>query len=323
MEGLTKAFRVGGRPFVAVDHVSFEIERGSTFGVVGESGSGKSTLSRCILCLIPPDAGRVLFDGTVLSAQSPRALRQMRRRLQVVLQDPHGSLNRRLSVAEIISAPLSAHRVGNKVDRTRRVRELLELVGMSESFAARLPRDLSGGQAQRVAIARALALEPDFVVLDEAVSALDVSVRAQILNLLRRLQDELHLTYLFITHDLSVARYMSHQLAVMYRGQFLETGPRSVLFADPAHPYTRSLMSAIPVAGRTPRVGRSPMVVGGGDESESLQITGCRYRARCEIGHDLAECQQVDPGPTSLTPRHTVHCHHPELRSAGATRKEQ
>ncbi|MDW5598440.1 ATP-binding cassette domain-containing protein [Conexibacter stalactiti] len=236
----------GGRR--VVDDVSFTVARGETLGLVGESGSGKSTSARCVLRMIEADGGEIRFDGEDVLALQREQLRRLRRRMQVVFQDPHGSLNRRQTVAQALEAPLKAHGLGDKAARTARVAELLELVGLASGFAQRRPDQLSGGQAQRVAIARALALEPEFVVLDEAVSALDVSVRAQVLNLLTTLQRELGLTYLFISHDLAIVRYMAHHVAVMRHGRIVEAQPRERLFAHPQHEYTRSLMDAIPVA---------------------------------------------------------------------------
>lgn len=313
VEHLTKTFGVGGQLLRAVDDVSFEIRRGTTLGIVGESGSGKSTLARCVLGMVPFNEGSVIYDGVNLSLLHPREMRRMRKHVQVVFQDPHGSLNRRLSVGEIVTSPLLAHGVGNRSSRAARMRELLEIVGLPDALIERRPSELSGGQAQRVAIARALSLEPDFIVLDEAVSALDVSVRAQVLNLLRRLQDELALTYLFITHDLSVARYMAEEVAVMYRGCFVEEGSRSELFDDPRHPYTHSLMDAVAIVEPTQKVTR-PRVAFTSDLGESLQASGCRFHPRCPIGRNLSECQQDDPLATSFDAGHLVRCHHSQSR---------
>jgi peptide/nickel transport system ATP-binding protein len=248
-QGLNKSFRLGhGETLQALDDVSFEIRRGETFGLVGESGSGKSTVSRALLGLLPLDSGSVTFDGTEVTDLKGGDLRRLRKRMQMVFQDPFAALNRRQSVAQIVAAPLEAHGVGDKASRARRVEELLDLVGLGPAYRDRRPREMSGGQCQRVAIARALALDPDFIVLDESVSALDVSIQAQILNLLRDLQQRLGLTYLFISHDLAVIRYMASTVCVMQRGRIVERGSRDELFSAPREPYTRGLMAAIPSA---------------------------------------------------------------------------
>jgi len=248
VDGAVKTFALGHERITAVDDVSFAIRRGETFGLVGESGSGKSTVSRCVLGLNPLDAGRVRFDGVDLAEQSGSQLRQLRRRMQMVFQDPFAALNRRHNVERLVSAPLLAHGIGDRAERAHRVDTILNLVGLGPQFRKRLPREMSGGQCQRVAIARALVLEPDFVVLDESVSALDVSIQAQVLNLLRDLQAELGLTYLFVSHDLSVVRYMCSEIAVMKSGAIVEQASREELFADPRDEYTRALLSAVPTA---------------------------------------------------------------------------
>jgi oligopeptide/dipeptide ABC transporter ATP-binding protein len=303
----------------AVDGVSIEVRKGTTFGLVGESGSGKSTLSRCILRLLRPDAGTVRFDGQDMSTLSGAQLRRLRSRIQVVFQDPHGSLNRSRTVAEIIGAPLSAHRSGSHADRAARIAELLELVQLPSAIGGRHPRELSGGQAQRVAIARALALRPDFVVLDEAVSALDVSVRAQVLNLLRDLQRELGLTYLFISHDLGVVRYLSQDIGVMYRGRMVEVASRERLFSEPQHPYTRLLLDAVPIAdpalqrARMQQAGQAASQIGRTGGPTEL---GCRFLGRCPVGAEQRRCAQEDPH--LLRPAHAdglVACHYPGVSS--------
>ncbi|MDR2998860.1 MAG: ABC transporter ATP-binding protein [Microbacterium sp.] len=246
---LRKVFSLGsGRRVTAVDDVSFRIRRGETFGLVGESGSGKSTVSKAVLALGGIDGGTVVFDGERPHEMNGEPLRRLRRRMQMVFQDPFAALNRRQTVAQIIEAPLLAHGIGTRAARAEKVREAMHRVRLDEEFATRLPRSMSGGQCQRVSIARSLVLEPEFLVLDESVSALDVSIQAQVLNLLRDLQAELGLTYLFISHDLAVIRYMSSTVAVMQQGRIVEMGPRDQLFADPQHEYTRGLMAAIPVA---------------------------------------------------------------------------
>jgi len=240
----------------AVDDVSFDIRRGETFGLVGESGSGKSTVSRLLLGLDRPTSGRVTFAGTEISGLSPRRLRPLRRQMQMVFQDPHSSLNRRKTVAQIIGLPLSVHSGLSRSDRQRRVRELLDLVGLRPEFAERYPHEMSGGQCQRVGIARAIALEPQLVILDEAVSAVDVSIQAQILNLLKDLQRRLGLTYVFVSHDLALVRYMSDRIGVLYHGKLVELADRQELFANPRHEYTRSLLAAVPVADPSRRATR-------------------------------------------------------------------
>jgi peptide/nickel transport system ATP-binding protein len=249
VDGLSKVFTLGsGRRVTAVDDVSFQIRRGETVGLVGESGSGKSTVSKAVLALGGIDAGAVVFDGHRPHEMRGEDLRQLRRRMQMVFQDPFSALNRRQTVAQIIEAPLLAHGIGTRATRADKVREAMHRVRLDEEFTHRLPRSMSGGQCQRVSIARSLVLEPEFLVLDESVSALDVSIQAQVLNLLRELQAELGLTYLFISHDLAVIRYMSSTVAVMQQGRIVEIGARDALFANPQHEYTRGLMAAIPVA---------------------------------------------------------------------------
>jgi peptide/nickel transport system ATP-binding protein len=247
VDEVVKRFRLArGEELVALDHVSFAIPRQQMFGLVGESGAGKSMVSRVILALTPIDGGSVLFDGIDVHALPARELRTLRRRMQVVLQDPFAALNRRQTVAQIVAAPLEAHGIGDRTARAARVSELLDLVGLGPGYRTRRPRELSGGQCQRVAIARALAVDPDFVVLDEAVSALDVSIRAQILNLLADLQRRLGLTCLFVSHDLAVVRAVTSNIAVMRHGRIVEQGTREQLFGAAQHEYTRELMAAIP-----------------------------------------------------------------------------
>ncbi|WP_431792127.1 dipeptide ABC transporter ATP-binding protein [Microbacterium paraoxydans] len=249
VQGVSKVFTLGsGRRVTAVDDVSFQIRRGETVGLVGESGSGKSTVSKAVLALGGIDGGTVVFDGQRPHDLRGEELRRLRKRMQMVFQDPFSALNRRQTVAEIIEAPLRAHGIGTRASRAEKVRETMHRVRLDEEFAHRLPRSMSGGQCQRVSIARSLVLEPDFLVLDESVSALDVSIQAQVLNLLRELQAELGLTYLFISHDLAVIRYMSSTVVVMQQGRIVEVGARDALFANPQHEYTRGLMAAIPVA---------------------------------------------------------------------------
>lgn len=248
VDSLVKTFILGREAITAVDQVSFSIRRGQTFGLVGESGSGKSTVSRLLLGLTPVDSGQILFENTDIAALGRAKMRPLRRRMQMVFQDPFAALNRRHTVMRLVTAPLAAHQWGTARDREEKARAVLDLVGLDASFHQRYPRELSGGQCQRVAIARALVLEPDFLILDEAVSALDVSLQAQVLNLLRELQSRLGLTYLFVSHDLGVVRYMCSEIAVMQAGRIVEQASREELFAHPRQEYTRSLLAAVPTA---------------------------------------------------------------------------
>jgi oligopeptide transport system ATP-binding protein len=313
VDHLSRHFRLGGprsgRVVRAVDDVSLVLNRGETVGLVGESGSGKSTLARLLLRLDEPTSGGVHFDSTDVFAASSRELRRLRREMQIVFQDPYASLNKRKTVEQIVSFPLVVHeRSLSRRARSVRVAELLELVGLRPEHASAYPRQLSGGQCQRVSIARALALNPKLVVLDEAVSAVDVSIQAQILNLLRGLQDRLDLTYLFVTHDLAVVRYMADTIAVMYLGRIVEEGPRDSLFADPQHPYTHALLASIPPApGEVPR---EQIVLREAPATDELP-SGCRFHPRCPLGRREL-CRTVDPPLHATAAGHTVACHFPQ-----------
>jgi oligopeptide/dipeptide ABC transporter ATP-binding protein len=297
--------RAAGRVH-AVDGVAFEVYRGETLALVGESGSGKTTVGRCALRLLEPTRGQIVFCGKDLTSLSDRELRGVRRDLQVVFQDPMSSLNPRMRVFDILGEPLRVHGIVKSDGVERRVGELLEKVGLSPSAATRYPHEFSGGQRQRIGIARALALEPKLIVCDEAVSALDVSVQAQVVNLLLALQKEFGLSYLFIAHDLGVVRHISHRVAVMYLGERVEVAPTRLLFDAPAHPYTRTLLSAIPT--RDPRRRGGRLVLTGDVPSPMNPPSGCRFHTRCPAAFD--RCRSEWPEAVEVEPGHTVRCFH-------------
>jgi oligopeptide/dipeptide ABC transporter ATP-binding protein len=298
----------------AVNGVTFDVRRGETFGLVGESGCGKSTTAHCVVRLHQPTAGRVVFDGQDITTLNGRGLRRLRRRVQMVLQDPVSALDPRVPAITSVTEPLVAHGIGDARSRQRKVHALLERVGIHPDDARRYPHELSGGQCQRVAIARALTLEPALLVLDEAVSALDVSVQAGILNLLRDLQREFQLTYLFIAHDLAVVRQMCDRLAVMYLGQVVEQGDREQLFTEPLHPYTQALMSAIPIPDPHREATRERIILTGDVPNPADPPPGCRFHTRCPIGADKEICHQNAPPLVEHTPSHRCACHYPAVR---------
>jgi oligopeptide transport system ATP-binding protein len=294
----------------AVDGVSFDIARGETFAIVGESGCGKSTTALAVLRMIKPDGGRILFDGTDITGLGPTPMKAVRRRMQTVFQDPFSSLNPRMKVGAIIAEPLMVHGLGADADRRRaRIAELMGLVGLLPDMADRYPHEFSGGQRQRISIARALALEPDLVVCDEAVSALDVSIQAQILNLLMELQERLGLAYLFISHDLSVVRHISDRIGVMYLGRMVEQASRDELFAAPRHPYTQALLAAAPAHGPDAIGGEaSPPGLAGEPPSARNPPPGCRFHPRCPIA--VPACRSEPPPPSvRLSATATADCH--------------
>ena len=317
--GIRKHFSAGrGAVVRAVDGVSFAVGPGETLGLVGESGSGKSTIAHSVLGLTQIDSGTIEFEGRSLAGLRRNEMRAVRRSLTAVFQDPSGSLNRRRTVAAIVAAPLVVHGIGDRSARRARVVELLELVGLGSEFLRRRPAEMSGGQCQRVAVARALATAPSLVVLDEAVSSLDVSIQAQVLNLLRKLQRENDLAYLFISHDLAVVRFLCSRVAVMYRGRIVETGPREVLFGRPLHPYTHSLMRAIPVVD--PVRAREQISVTPARDAIDMPTAevGCRFRALCPVGRDQEICRTVDPELQQIERDHAAACHFPQVAEAAA-----
>jgi len=308
VENLTVEYAVGGKSLFAVSDVSLHVERGETLGLVGESGCGKSTLGRAVLQLRRPTSGKVRFDGTELTELDGEAMRLMRRRLQLIFQDPIASLNPRRTVRDIVAEPLIIIGVTDKAERERRVREVLTAVGLdADLVSGRLPHEFSGGQCQRISIARALILEPQFVICDEPVSALDVSIRAKILNLLEEMKRRYGLTLLFIAHDLAVVKAVSDRVAVMYLGRLCEVGPSEQVFAHPAHPYTALLIEAIPVPD--PDVRPAESVAVGEPPSPMSPPSGCRFRTRCPRADQ--RCSDEVPELRELAPRQFAACHHP------------
>ena len=292
----------------AVDGVSFTIRRGETLGLVGESGCGKTTTGRCILQLERATSGSVRFEGQELTTLGLQALRPVRRRMQVIFQDPYSSLNPRMTVNQIVGEPLGVHGlIQGAAARDARVRELLGQVGLLPQHGQRYPHELSGGQRQRVGIARALALEPSLIICDEPVSALDVSIQAQIINLLEDLRRELGLTYLFVAHDLSVVRHISDRVAVMYLGKIVELADRQALYRSPRHPYTKALLSAVPIPDPEVEARREHIVLGGEVPSPLHPPTGCAFHPRCPIA--VEECQRTRPELREVEPEHRAACH--------------
>jgi peptide/nickel transport system ATP-binding protein len=306
VKNLTKYFDTPAGKLHAVDGLSFKLEKGHTLGVVGESGCGKSTTGRAILRLHEPTSGEVIFEGKDITKISAKEMQKLRTEMQMIFQDPFASLNPRKTVSEIIAEPLRLNKVyKNKNDQNKRVLELMELVGLSERLVNTYPHELDGGRRQRIGIARALAMNPKFIVCDEPVSALDVSIQAQILNLLKELQKDFGLTYMFITHDLSVVNYFSDEIIVMYLGKVVEHAASEALFANPAHPYTKALLSAIPV----PRLGakKERILLKGEITSPINPKPGCRFAPRCEYAKEC--CFKDSPELREIEPGHQVACH--------------
>ena len=294
----------------AVDGISLDIKRGETLGLVGESGSGKSTTGRAILQLRRPTSGKVSFDGIDLVELKGEELRKMRRKMQMIFQDPYASLNPRMTVGEIVSEPLLVHAVATEAEANERVKQLLELVKLNPSFSTRYPHEFSGGQRQRIGIARALALQPSFIVCDEPISALDVSIQAQVVNLLEDLQAQFNLTYLFIAHDLSMVRHISDRVAVMYLGVIMELASRDEIYLKPLHPYTQALLSAIPIPDPIADSKRKRVILEGDIPSPVNPPSGCRFRTRCPIAEQI--CAEVQPEFRELRPGHFTACHFSE-----------
>ena len=305
VKDLRKYFKVPKGFLHAVDDVTFNIEEGKTLGVVGESGCGKSTTGRAILRLLEPTSGEVIFNGVNVTKQNKQEMRNLRRQMQIIFQDPYASLNPRMSVSEIIAEPMKLHKLYSKDEIFAHTQELMKTVGLAERLTNSYPHELDGGRRQRIGIARALALNPKFIVCDEPVSALDVSIQAQILNLLQELQEKLGLTYIFITRDLSVVHYFSDDIAVMYLGRLIEKAPSVELFANPSHPYTQALLSAIPI----PKLGakKERIVLKGEITSPVNPKPMCRFAPRCIHAKDI--CFKEEPKMKEIAPGHEVMCH--------------
>ena len=314
VEGLKMHFPITSGLFIqrqvgavrAVDGLDFFIKKGETLGLVGESGCGKSTAGRAILQLYKPTAGKVIFKGRDITQANREELRLLRRQMQMIFQDPYASLNPRMTVGDIIAEQLKVHKLANGRERQERVQELLQVVGLNPYFANRYPHEFSGGQRQRIGIARALAVNPDFIVADEPISALDVSIRAQIINLMEDLQAEFGLTYLFIAHDLSVVRHISDRVAVMYLGKIVELADRAELYERPLMPYTKALLSAVPIPDPIAEMKRERIILKGDVPSPINPPRGCHFHTRCPIA--IAACKEIDPPLEEKSPGHWAAC---------------
>jgi oligopeptide/dipeptide ABC transporter ATP-binding protein len=316
VEGLKKYFPMGGGflsgpvlEIKAVDDVSFSVRRGETFGLVGESGCGKTTLGQTLVRLYEPTAGSILFNGQELSGRSQKAMRPIRRQLQMIFQDPSASLDPRMTISSIISEPMAVSKVGSKQERHERVQELLRVVGLNAYFANRYPHEFSGGQRQRIGIARALALSPELVVCDEPVSALDVSIQAQVLNLMKDLREQFDLTYIFIAHNLAVVAHIADRIAVMYLGKIVEISDARAITENPMHPYTKALISSIPIP--EPGKAKGRILLEGDVPSPVNPPSGCRFHPRCPIAKP--NCAVDEPHLEEKLPGHWVSCHYAEV----------
>lgn len=310
IRNLKKFFNVGkGQTLKAVNDVSLDIKQGETLGVVGESGCGKSTAGRTVLRLYEPTDGAVNFNGTNIYKLSGSKMKALRREMQMIFQDPYASLNPRMTITDIIGEALDIHKlVGSKAERKKRVEDLLDLVGLNPDHATRYPHEFSGGQRQRIGIARALAVDPKFIICDEPISALDVSIQAQVVNLLQELQRKMGLTYMFIAHDLSMVKHISDRVAVMYLGKVVEIAPSEELYANPSHPYTKALLSAIPIPDPDIEKTRERIVLKGDLPSPINPPTGCHFRTRCPMATE--KCALAEPALVEARPGHWTACHY-------------
>lgn len=307
VDGMKKYFKIKGDQFVkSVDDISIEIKKGETLGLVGESGSGKSTLGKTIVGLQSPTAGKIIYDGVDVETLDRQAKLRVNREMQIIFQDPHASLNPRMRVGDIVAEGIDAHRLAKGQDRQDRIYDLLERVGLRPEHAKRYPHEFSGGQRQRIGIARALAVNPKFIVADEPISALDVSIQAQVINLMEDLREEEGLTYLFIAHDLGMVKHISDRIGVMYLGKMMELASSNDLFREPLHPYTQALLSAIPIANPS-AAKRERIVLAGDPPSPVNPPSGCRFRTRCP--HAMSICAEMEPKWQEVTANHWTACH--------------
>jgi oligopeptide/dipeptide ABC transporter ATP-binding protein len=308
VQNLTQEFKIGKKSFKAIQGLNLQIFAGETLGLVGESGCGKSTVGRTLLRLQEPSCGKVIFDGIDLSQLKTKEMKRMRRRMQIVFQDPYASLNPRMTVQDIVGEPLDIHKLAKGEGRKTRIEECLKLVGLNPHHMSRFPHEFSGGQRQRIGIARALAVEPEFIICDEPISALDVSVQAQVVNLLKKLQKEMGLTYLFIAHDLSMIKYISDRVAVMYLGQLMELTSAEELYQNPLHPYTQALLSSIPIPDPAIEKKRQRIVLKGEVPNPLTPPPGCPFSCRCP--HATEYCREAPPKLREVKPGHFGACHY-------------